>query len=448
MPKKASELLKANKEILDLLSECYANSSFESYSKAAEDILKNAQKTDLRKLDFLDFDKCTQKFNGAKLSCVEYIFKFLYCYDYLIDAEAFERFFGSKIIIKDKFESKKELQKEKLSMVKDSEFNPPALDFIQLERLLAFENNSSSEDYNTVILAFCFYMLFNAGMSPTTLRKELNLKNVSDGKVVIKNKTYDIPKKYNKFISDKISTKRTKFTNLDDYIYNLGNDKDVNIEDLMPSNITEARKNCLHMCSNCGKMYLSFSTEWKSFKGRIVCTDCAQRLHDSDVKKNKIEDIISYESELLIDEKRKNKKISSKDFDEWAESRRELGKLGEEFVYNEEVKKLKLLDSEYSKYVDKTPAEDNSNGYDILSFSPDGEKIYIEVKATESSDEKSPFYLTENERATAEKYISEGKKYEIHRVFNVRKKPERVIYEPFPSDWEFEVIIYRVLKKR
>lgn len=53
-------------------------------------------------------------------------------------------------------------------------------------------------------------------------------------------------------------------------------------------------------------------------------------------------------------------------------------------------------------------------GYDILSYDDIGKPRFLEVKTT-TGTEKTPFYLSENEKAFIEEY---GEEVEIVRVYN------------------------------
>ena len=58
-------------------------------------------------------------------------------------------------------------------------------------------------------------------------------------------------------------------------------------------------------------------------------------------------------------------------------------------------------------------------GYDVSSFTCDGEQILIEIKTTNGS-KTSPFYISEAELAMSE---IEEKKYRLYRVFDFARKP-------------------------
>lgn len=98
-----------------------------------------------------------------------------------------------------------------------------------------------------------------------------------------------------------------------------------------------------------------------------------------------------------------------------------IGNIGEEYVFEYEKKRLNKLDSKYAEMVDRTPANDPKNGYDILSYTEKGIPIYIEVKST-IGDANTPFYITKNEKETAERIRAKGGIYQIHRVYDIGKK--------------------------
>lgn len=91
-------------------------------------------------------------------------------------------------------------------------------------------------------------------------------------------------------------------------------------------------------------------------------------------------------------------RISPKaDFENLSKLRHSIGTLGEEFIYQEEKRKLNnkgLVNlSERVQWISK---ESDSYGYDIKSFHEDGSSKYIEVKTTTEGG-KTPFYLSELE---------------------------------------------------
>ena len=131
------------------------------------------------------------------------------------------------------------------------------------------------------------------------------------------------------------------------------------------------------------------------------------------------------------------------DYIELEKRRQDIGEQGEQYVYEQEVSRLKKAGSKYADKVSREPASDPKNGYDIDSFTETGERIYIEVKSTPGGADE-PFYMTANEREKERQVVENGGIYQIHRVYNVGKKNINVIiYEDF-NQFRFEDILYRV----
>ena len=101
------------------------------------------------------------------------------------------------------------------------------------------------------------------------------------------------------------------------------------------------------------------------------------------------------------------------------------GLRGEELVMAKERKKL--AGTPYENAVDPHFALDPSFGFDLLSFTPDGNQLYIEVKTT-SDKKNTPFFISASEKAFMEFCHKTGRRYELHRVFDIDRTPKRVIY--------------------
>ena len=125
--------------------------------------------------------------------------------------------------------------------------------------------------------------------------------------------------------------------------------------------------------------------------------------------------------------------------------RQDIGEKGEQFVYDQEVSRLKKAGSKYADKVSREPASDPKNGYDIDSFTETGEKIYIEVKSTTGSVDE-PFYMTANEREKAKQIKENGGIYQIHRVYNIDTEMHIAVYDDLEL-FHFEEILYRVETK-
>jgi|TARA_B100000315_G_C14560669_1_gene580404 hypothetical protein len=103
-----------------------------------------------------------------------------------------------------------------------------------------------------------------------------------------------------------------------------------------------------------------------------------------------------------------------------------LGDQGEKIVMLYEQKVLtEKKRKDLAAKVKRVSLEDDSLGYDILSFTSEGKEKLVEVKATKSGiDSNAPFYLTENERRTMN---DNADKYYLYRVFAANTIDPRIL---------------------
>lgn len=125
--------------------------------------------------------------------------------------------------------------------------------------------------------------------------------------------------------------------------------------------------------------------------------------------------------------------------------RKRIGDIGERYVFEREKARLAKANSKFANLVDATPAKNPQNGYDILSYTEDGVPIYIEVKST-LGDLFTPFYITANEKETAEQIRKEGGIYQVHRVYNIGKEIGVFVYKD-ESMFVYEEVLQRVTIK-
>lgn len=128
--------------------------------------------------------------------------------------------------------------------------------------------------------------------------------------------------------------------------------------------------------------------------------------------------------------------------------RYELGRLGEEWVFRQEIRKL--AGTPYANAVNPNYANEPSAGFDIRSYDMDGEPILIEVKTTRG-DAEERFVMTEAECRKAGECLKEGIRYEIHRVFRYgTPQVNRVIIpaEELFRDYDLQVSDYMVQRRR
>lgn len=138
----------------------------------------------------------------------------------------------------------------------------------------------------------------------------------------------------------------------------------------------------------------------------------------------------------------------SRELETFNAKRSELGRSGEDWVYQRELEKL--TGTPWVNGVNGNFASQADAGFDILSFTVDGEPVLVEVKAT-SAEADQKFYLTETEYKTLQSCLQNGTQYEIHRVYRLGtgKTGCKVISaEELLEDYELTpCVTYAVVKK-
>ena len=110
------------------------------------------------------------------------------------------------------------------------------------------------------------------------------------------------------------------------------------------------------------------------------------------------------------------------------ERNRALGRAGEERVVAHERSALKVAGrDDLARKVRWVSEEDGDGaGYDIASFTLDGQERLIEVKTT-NGWERTPFYISRNELAVAEERRSE---WRLFRLWNFSREPKAFELHP------------------
>lgn len=105
-----------------------------------------------------------------------------------------------------------------------------------------------------------------------------------------------------------------------------------------------------------------------------------------------------------------------RDFEQDEARNREIGLAGEKLVLENEKKRLVALGKPHlaTKVEHVSLIRGDGLGYDILSYSPSGEKIFIEVKTT-TGGESTPFYISPNELKFSELNAAN---YKLVRVYD------------------------------
>lgn len=111
---------------------------------------------------------------------------------------------------------------------------------------------------------------------------------------------------------------------------------------------------------------------------------------------------------------------------------RKLGEAGERFLCDAERDRLARAGRrDLAKSVRWVAKVDGDGaGYDILSYSLEGEERLLEVKTT-NGPAKTPFWMTENERRVSEE---NQEVYRLTRIYDFSRKPEAFKIKPPLSD--------------
>lgn len=132
----------------------------------------------------------------------------------------------------------------------------------------------------------------------------------------------------------------------------------------------------------------------------------------------------------LLNSKNENLERLARKFDpaKRDERNRLLGLKGEEHVYRTEIARLNMIgQTDLAKKVRWVAQEDGDGaGYDIRSFSAQGEERLLEVKTTKGN-QKTPFYLSRNERDFADE---RPEHFRIFRLYEFGRESKAFLIKP------------------
>ncbi|HEY8420965.1 MAG TPA: DUF3883 domain-containing protein [Thermoclostridium sp.] len=114
---------------------------------------------------------------------------------------------------------------------------------------------------------------------------------------------------------------------------------------------------------------------------------------------------------LTQDQVARATKLTAESIKQLCEKQNDIGFKGEEWVFNQERKKLK--GTAFENGINPNYSNDPEAGFDILSFSKNGENLFIEVKTTTGNAEDN-FFLSSSEIEKAKECLNNGLKYELH----------------------------------
>jgi hypothetical protein len=447
-------LTKDSREVIKAFLSHYGSKSSQSnYKSAVKTIFEVTEKNDVRKLTYEDYlnvsgDTSQDIYRTS-------FFKYVYAFDILENPKGFQNIWV-KSNLKRNFQNKLEQPVRK----KEKSEYKPSLTIDQIEKIEKFLDVDNADNIDILLLGFCWYMLFNTDCMVDELRKEIDSKDFYDGKIVSGlKKTYKIPSRFHPVLNHfKIRNNHTGFGDLGEYISKLGNY--VGIKKLTPRKIKKAREQNMITCATCGKTYFNTLENWIAINGRIVCKRCAQNLKKNynfnvdNIRDNKIEIFTQDENIKLASvsytfDTLRQKLIKERDYISIHKFMIQVGKAGESFVYEHERNYLK--NTPYFNLVDNTKALNPQNGYDILSYDKEGNKLYIEVKTSVNKDDS--FIISDYELRTLKKFKDEGKKYLIYKVSNILAKDKDDIKLEVISDilnnnlYSFETLNWKITKK-
>lgn len=307
------------------------------------------------------------------------------------------------------------------------------LNILELSRIKQFLeiNTENEETYKT---QFSWYLLFDIGLGVTEI-KSIKLKDDYDSGILSlpTGEKIKVPRKFHIQLENHRKTAHDSFSAVNIWMDRLGESLEIGIP-LKPITIKNTREKLLIECSNCQREFLRDIDSWVAISGWIVCKNCAEEL-----KKKEIIDDIDLVDDLEIDTDFKiNKQLyisynelkkqlleTSIDYLKLHELQMAIGDLGEQYVYEYELDKLE--GTKFADLVDKSKAKDNSNGYDILSYTREGKRIHIEVKTT--STLKDEFYISQPELDVAEQMKNNGEMYKVYFVKDILGVPQLTIID-------------------
>ena len=124
------------------------------------------------------------------------------------------------------------------------------------------------------------------------------------------------------------------------------------------------------------------------------------------------------------------------------ERNRLLGKAGEELIYGFERRRLEQLERpDLARRVRWVSQEDGDGaGYDILSFDAGGKERLIEVKTTQGM-QRTPFYLTRNERTLSDERPDA---FRLYRLYRFSRQPRLFeLAPPLDAALTLEPLVYK-----
>lgn len=449
-----------SKSILERFYTNYSVSSRPGVCSAIRKIGKFIKKNSFAKLTYKDYSELTNNktIPVAQLYHIESLFKYLYVYELLNDISGFENCYWNKEKEKSIFEKNIHKNTKHINTNNAKSYSKESLSFEEMEKLFNFYNSVSDDDEENMKLLFFFYAIFYLNMQIEEIRK-LTYDQIENGIIITEDNEYELNSRFETFLS-KPNTSNIPFGSINDYINKLG--KIVGIKELFPRKIKNTIERYSIKCPVCQETHLNFVDEWRTINNKIVCLKCYEKLiSDNSVKKNEIThqiegaiiDFLSKEEHNSIEltlstfDKIKENISVPKNYEEINKYLKQIGDLGEKYVIEYERNFLKSNNSQYYDLVDGSYALDNNNGFDILSYTLKGKKVYIEVKTT-TGNPKDSFYMSQHEIDTANELLKRGDIYKLYRVGNIlSNNVSLIIYDDLNQFNKDEIILKMSIKE-
>ncbi|WP_281193026.1 DUF3883 domain-containing protein [Erysipelothrix rhusiopathiae] len=168
-----------------------------------------------------------------------------------------------------------------------------------------------------------------------------------------------------------------------------------------------------------------------------------------EVAQNHTEEIFNVLDEIVETKRERVRSFNTRfvDYAKYQEEKSQLGRLGEEFVFESEISNVPIDDKQ--TIIEHTSEERGDGaGYDIAVFQSDGHYTFIEVKTTKGNL-KTPFYMSINEYDFYKLHTDE---YMLARVyeFDAELKNGKIKYykgNEIESLFDFEVNAFKIYFK-
>lgn len=343
----------------------------------------------------------------------------------------FKFLFSKEVLIDDEFKGIFPLEKVKEHFVKRTQNKDrfklsrpinkyPILEFEDLLKLESFYE-VHTDSIEKLKMKLCWYILNEYDFNNKDI---LSIKsdNFDSGQLLIGDEIIELPNIFEELFEQLSKRKNDGFTNLNGNLKDLAREVGIT-KNLTPQLIKNTKTVNTLTCPNCQEKYSSDLHNWCAIEEKLVCKDCGDLLRKvlsyQQLSNSPIEKVNNFEVfETLEKEYDKRKKELTKkgvDFQRLYEVMQEIGRMGEKYVFKLEYQKL--INTPFANKIDKSIADNPKNGYDILSYDLEGNKIYIEVKAT--STDKDEFYISQHELDTAEQLLKSGKQHYVYFVKNI-----------------------------